>query len=58
MVVTNPSNQIIDKPKVLERVRGNIIRYTSMTKDMTLLTRRTARESDSMYHPSRSDSTG
>ena len=32
MIVTNPFNQVIDKAKVLERVQGNIIRYTHMTK--------------------------
>ena len=34
MIVTNPFNQVIDKPKVLERVRENIIRYTTMTKEV------------------------
>ena len=34
MIVTNPFNQVIDKAKVLERVRQNIIRYTSMTKEI------------------------
>jgi ketosteroid isomerase-like protein len=28
-VVTNPFNQFIDKPKVIERIRGNIIKYDS-----------------------------
>lgn len=34
MIVTNPFNQVIDKPKVIERVKANIIKYTSMTKDV------------------------
>jgi hypothetical protein len=34
MIVTNPFNQVIDKARVLERVRGNIIRYTAMTKEV------------------------
>ena len=34
MIVTNPFNQVIDKAKVLERVRQNIIRYASMTKEV------------------------
>ena len=34
MIVTNPFNQVIDKAQVLERVRGNIIRYTAMTKEV------------------------
>jgi hypothetical protein len=32
MMVTNPFNQVIDKPTVIERVKANIIKYTSMTK--------------------------
>jgi ketosteroid isomerase-like protein len=32
MIVTNPFNQVIDKPQVIERVKANIIKYTSMTK--------------------------
>lgn len=32
MIVTNRLNQVIDK--VLERERGNIIRYTAMTKEV------------------------
>lgn len=28
-VVTNPFNQFIDKKKVIERVKGNIIKYSS-----------------------------
>ena len=32
MVVTNPFNQVIDKPQVIERVKANIIKYTSTTK--------------------------
>ncbi|HYO80939.1 MAG TPA: nuclear transport factor 2 family protein [Bryobacteraceae bacterium] len=31
MIVTNPFNQVIDKPQVIERVKANIIKYTSMT---------------------------
>lgn len=34
MIVTNPFNQVIDKPQVIERVKANIIKYTSMTKDV------------------------
>jgi ketosteroid isomerase-like protein len=34
MIVTNPFNQVIDKPKVIERVESNIIKYSSMTKDV------------------------
>jgi ketosteroid isomerase-like protein len=34
MIVTNPFNQVIDKPKVIERVKANIIKYTSMTKEI------------------------
>jgi hypothetical protein len=34
MLVTNPFNQVIDKAKVLERVRENIINYTGMTKEI------------------------
>jgi ketosteroid isomerase-like protein len=34
MIVTNPFNQVIDKAKVLERVRENIIRYSAMTKEV------------------------
>ena len=32
MIVTNPFNQVIKKPQVIERVKANIIKYTSMTK--------------------------
>lgn len=34
MIVTNPFNQVIDKPQVIERVKANIIKYTMMTKDV------------------------
>ena len=34
MIGTNPFNQVIDNPQVIERVKANIIKYTSMTKDV------------------------
>jgi hypothetical protein len=36
-IVTNPFNQMIDKKTVLERVRGNIIKYKSYEKKMEYL---------------------
>ena len=36
-IVTNPFNQLIGKKTVLERVRGNIIKYTSYEKTMEYL---------------------
>ncbi len=36
-IVTNPFNQLIDKKVVLERVRGNIIRYKSYEKKIEYL---------------------
>jgi hypothetical protein len=36
-IVTNPFNQPIDKKTVLERVRGNIIKYKSYEKKMEYL---------------------
>lgn len=36
-IVTNPFNQLIDKKTVLERVRGNIIRYKSYEKKIEYL---------------------
>lgn len=37
MVTYNPFNQIINKAKVLERVRANIIKYTSYEKKIQYL---------------------
>ena len=36
-IVTNPFNQMIDKKTVMERVRGNIIKYKSYKKKMEYL---------------------
>ena len=36
-IVTNPFNQMIEKKTVLERVRGNIIKYKSYEKKMEYL---------------------
>ncbi len=33
MVVTNPFNQFIDKRKVMERVKSDIIKYTAFSSD-------------------------
>lgn len=32
IILTNPFNQVIDKPTIIKRVKANIIKYTSMTK--------------------------
>jgi hypothetical protein len=36
-IVTNPFNQLLDKKAVLERVKGNIIKYKSYEKKMEYL---------------------
>lgn len=36
-IVTNPFNQLIGKKVVLERIRGNVIKYTSYNKRMEYL---------------------
>ena len=36
-IVTNPFNQLIGKATVLERVRGNVIKYTAYEKKMEYL---------------------
>lgn len=36
-IVTNPFNQMLDKATVLERVRGNVIKYDAYEKDMEYL---------------------
>ncbi len=41
MAVTNPFNQFIDKQKVMERVKSNIIKYIFYEKRWTISTLRT-----------------